>query len=72
MQILITTKFNKGDRVRFNLWEMGGDDSGTVTDVVVTRDDATESVKVEYRVKFDRDDDVSSDLTFDAFALDRM
>lgn len=72
VQILITTKFNKGDRVRFNLAE--GDDVGTVTDVIVTRDDATEFVKVEYEVRFDFDryDNGSSGLTFDAFVLDKI
>jgi len=72
MQILITTKFNKGDRVRFNL-DQDDSDTGTVTEVVVTRDDATESVKVDYKVAFDRDRNPSaSGMAFDAFVLDRM
>lgn len=71
MQILINTKFNKGDRVRFNLND-DDSDAGTVTDVIVTRDDATESVKVDYKVAFDRDVNPSaSGLVFDAFVLDK-
>ncbi len=63
--LTLSPKFSVGDRV----WYHHNDpsDTGTVTEVIVTRDRAVELLKVEYSVQWDHG---HVDDTFEAYVLE--